>query len=92
MSVGVGVLGTGVMGSEHARLLSRGIPDAHLAGVFDANAARAQAAAAGAIVFPDPKSLIKSDRVGAVIIASPDASHAELTLACLEAGRSRQGP
>src|SRR5438445_36168 len=88
MSVGVGVLGTGVMGSEHARLLSRETPDAHLAGVFDANAARAQAAAAGATVFPDPKSLIKSDRVGAVIIASPDASHAELNLAVLEAGKS----
>jgi len=32
MSVGVGVIGTGVMGSEHARLLSRETPDAHLAG------------------------------------------------------------
>src|SRR6266513_4385207 len=87
MSVGVGVIGTGVMGSEHARLLSRETPVAHLAGVFDANAARAQAAAAGATVFPDPRSLIASDRVEAVIIASPDASHAELTLACLEAGK-----
>ena len=48
MSVGVGVIGTGVMGSEHARLVSREIPVAHLAGVFDADAARAQAAAAGA--------------------------------------------
>src|SRR3984893_9870956 len=87
MSVGVGVIGTGVMGSEHARLLGRETPGAHLAGVFDADAARAQAAAAGATAFPDPGSLIKSDRVGAVIIASPDASHAELALACLEAGK-----
>ncbi len=87
MSVGVGVIGTGVMGSEHARLLSREIPAAHLAGVFDADAARAQAAAAGAAVFPDPRSLIASDRVGAVIVASPDATHAELALACLEAGK-----
>ena len=87
MSVGVGVIGTGVMGSEHARLLRCDIPGAHLAGVFDADAARAQAAATGATVFPDPKSLIGSDRVGAVLIASPDATHAELTLACLEAGK-----
>jgi myo-inositol 2-dehydrogenase/D-chiro-inositol 1-dehydrogenase len=87
MSVGVGVIGTGVMGSEHARLLNRAIPDAHLAGVFDADAARAQAAAAGATVFPDPRSLIGSDRVAAVVIASPDATHAELALACLEAGK-----
>ncbi len=87
MSVGVGVIGTGVMGSEHARLLSRETSVAHLAGVFDADAARAQAAAAGATVFPDARSLIASDRVGAVIIASPDVTHAELTLACLEAGK-----
>jgi len=87
MSVGVGVIGTGVMGSEHARLVSREIRGAHLAGVFDADAARAQAAAADATVFPDPRSLIKSDRVAAVIIAAPDATHAELALACLEAGK-----
>jgi myo-inositol 2-dehydrogenase/D-chiro-inositol 1-dehydrogenase len=87
MSVGVCVIGTGVMGSEHARLLGRDIPNAHLAGIFDADAARAQAAAADATVFADPRSLIASDRVGAVIIASPDATHAELTLACLEAGK-----
>src|SRR3989440_6869864 len=87
MSVGVGVLGTGVMGSEHARLLRCEPPGARLAGVFDAAAARAQAAAAGAAVFSDPRSLIASDSIEAVIIASPDASHAELTLACLEAGK-----
>lgn len=87
MSVGVGVIGTGVMGSEHARLLGREIPGAHLAGVFDADTARARAAAAGAIVFPDPRSLIASDHVGAVIVASPDGTHAEMTLACLDAGK-----
>ena len=87
MSIGVGVIGTGVMGSEHARLLAREIPGAHLAGVFDADAARAKAAAAGAAVFPDPRSLIASNRIGAVVVASPDATHAELALACLEAGK-----
>ena len=87
MVVGVGVIGTGVMGSEHARLIGRETRGAHLAGVFDADTARARAAAADATVFPDPRSLIRSDRVGAVIIASPDATHAELALACLEAGK-----
>ena len=87
MTLGIGVIGTGVMGSEHARLLSRGAPGAHLAGVFDADAGRAHRAAAGAAVFSDPRSLIASDRVGAVILASPDATHAELALACLDAGK-----
>ena len=89
MSVAVGVIGTGVMGSEHARLLGREIPNAHLAGVFDADAARAQAAAARATVFPDPRSLITSDRVGAVIIASPDATHAGTTGSLIFAPRRR---
>ncbi len=87
MTLGVGVIGTGVMGSEHARLLKYETPGAHLAGVYDADAARARAAAAGATVFSDPRSLIASDRVSAVIIASPDATHAEWTLACLQAGK-----
>jgi myo-inositol 2-dehydrogenase / D-chiro-inositol 1-dehydrogenase len=87
MSIGVGVIGTGVMGSEHARLLSCETPGGHLAGVFDADPARAQVAATGGTVFSDPRSLIASDRIGAVIIASPDATHAELALACLEAGK-----
>jgi myo-inositol 2-dehydrogenase / D-chiro-inositol 1-dehydrogenase len=87
MSVGVGVVGTGVMGSEHARVLRREVPGAHLAGVFDADPDRARAATAGAVVFSDPRSLIASERIEAVVIASPDATHAELTLACLEAGK-----
>jgi myo-inositol 2-dehydrogenase/D-chiro-inositol 1-dehydrogenase len=75
------------MGSEHARLLGREIPGAHLAGIFDADTARARAAAAGATVFPDTRSLIASDHVGAVVVASPDGTHAEMTLACLEVGK-----
>ena len=86
MSVGVGVVGTGVM--DRTRTPSRReVPGAHLAGVFDADPDRARAAAAGAVVFSDPRSLIASERIEAVVIASPDATHAELTLACLEAGK-----
>ena len=87
VGVGVGVIGTGVMGAEHARLLSSETPGAHLAGVFDAESARAHSAAAGATIFPDPQSLIASDRIDAVVIASPDATHADLTRLCLEAGK-----
>jgi hypothetical protein len=36
---------------------------------------------------PAPLSLIESDQVEAVIVASPDATHAELTLACLASGK-----
>ena len=87
MSIGIGVIGTGVMGAEHVRILRHETPGAHLAGIFDANAARAQAIASGAAVFSDAHSLIASDQIDAILIASPDATHAALTLACIEAGK-----
>jgi hypothetical protein len=37
MSVAVGVIGTGVMGAEHARLVRRETPGAHLAGISRAS-------------------------------------------------------
>lgn len=87
MSIGIGVIGTGVMGAEHARILRHDTPGAHLAGIFDADSARAQAVASGATVFSDPQSLIVSDQIDAIVIASPDATHAALTRACIEAGK-----
>lgn len=87
MSLAVGVIGTGVMGAEHARLLRNVTNGAHLAAVCDADAARASAAAQGAAVFTDALALISSDKVEAVVIASPDASHAGYALACLQVGK-----
>ncbi|RFB81530.1 Gfo/Idh/MocA family oxidoreductase [Methylovirgula sp. 4M-Z18] len=87
MSLGVAVIGTGVMGAEHARVLREETPGAHLVGVYDADAARARAAAAGTVVFPDPHSLIASDRVDAIVVSSPDATHATLSRTCIELGK-----
>lgn len=87
MSIGIGVIGAGVMGAEHARILRHETPGAHLAGIFDANADRAQAVASRATVFSDPQSLIASDQIDAIVIASPDATHAALTRACIATGK-----
>ena len=87
MSLAVGVIGTGVMGAEHARLLREVTSGAHLAAVCDADEARAKGAAKGAAVFTDAHALINSDKVEAVVIASPDATHAGYALACLAAGK-----
>ncbi len=38
-------------------------------------------------MFTDARALIASDQVQAVIIASPDATHAEYALACIAAGK-----
>ena len=87
MSLRVGVVGTGVMGAEHARILHEETRGAHLAAVADADAARATAAARGAVVHDDPLALIASDAVDAVVIAAPDATHGQLARACLEHGK-----
>jgi myo-inositol 2-dehydrogenase/D-chiro-inositol 1-dehydrogenase len=87
MSLAVGVIGTGVMGAEHARLLREVTGGAHLAAVCDADEGRAKAAAHGAALFTDAQALIASDKVQAVVIASPDATHAGYALACVAAGK-----
>ncbi|PDT44504.1 myo-inositol 2-dehydrogenase [Sinorhizobium fredii] len=87
MSVAIGVIGTGVMGSEHARILREETSGAHLAAVCDADEGRARTAGAGSKVFTDPLALINSNDVDAVVIAAPDAMHGGLVLACIEQGK-----
>ena len=87
MTLGVGVIGTGVMGAEHVRLLREETAGAAVVAICDADAARAQQVAQGAAAFTDPMALISDSRVQAVVIASPDTTHAALALACIAAGK-----
>lgn len=87
MTLSVGVIGLGVMGAEHLRLLREETGGAQVVAVCDADQARAQALAGTARVFSDPMALIEAEEVEAVVIASPDATHAGLALACLAAGK-----
>lgn len=82
----VGVIGTGGMGLRHAVNLDRAVARARLAAVMDVDLDRAREAAAGsgASVFTDAESLIASPDVDAVIIASPDPTHAPLATTCIE--------
>lgn len=87
MTLAVGVIGLGVMGAEHLRLLREETAGVRVTAVCDADSERAGQLAQGAVVFADPIALIASDKVEAVVIASPDATHAGLALACLSAGK-----
>ncbi len=87
MTLRVGIIGTGVMGAEHVRILREETAGARLVAVCDADMARAKAVAGDAAAFTDPLALIADDRVQAVVIASPDATHAGLSLACIAAGK-----
>lgn len=87
MSLRVGVIGTGIMGADHARILHREVPGAQVTMLADTDTARAQEVAEAiptARVTASAHELIASDSVDAVLIASSDATHAEYVLACLE--------
>lgn len=88
-TVRVGVVGTGVMGADHASRLRASVGGATLVGVTDIDPSRAAvtADALGARTFDDAESLIGSDEVDAVLVASHDSAHAEQVLACIEAGK-----
>jgi myo-inositol 2-dehydrogenase/D-chiro-inositol 1-dehydrogenase len=90
MSVRIAVIGTGVMGADHARIFAQDLRGADLRVVCDADGARAKrlADALGAAdAVTDGEAAIARDDVDAVVIASPDFTHAPLSLACIRAGK-----
>jgi myo-inositol 2-dehydrogenase / D-chiro-inositol 1-dehydrogenase len=86
--IAVGVIGTGGMGGMHAENLHTRVANARLAAVSDVDAERAAKIAeqyGSAAVFTDGAELIRDENVEAVVIASPDPTHAPLVLECLKA-------
>jgi len=78
------------MGGMHARILHHKVAGAGVATVSDVDAGRAGEVAeecGGAAIFGDAEEMIRNDAVEAVVIASPDTTHAELTLECLRLGK-----
>jgi predicted dehydrogenase len=84
--VRVGLAGLGRMGRIHAANLAWRCPSAVLAGVYDADPAAAAAVAGelGVRAVPSYDELLST--VDAVTIATPTASHAELTVRAAAAG------
>lgn len=89
MDVRVAVIGAGIMGADHARILADEVPGAKVQVVCDALATRAQevAAACGAEAMTDPLAAIWREDVDAVLVASPDPTHAALTIAAIGLGK-----
>ena len=89
MTIRVGVIGAGNIGTAHARNLARAVSGSQVSAVFDVDAGRAQALATelGATALPSADAVIAAEEVDAVLVASPDALHAQQALACLAAGK-----
>ena len=90
MTVRIAVIGAGIMGADHARIVAGELPGATLQVVCDMDAARAKAVGdslGAADVGTDPEAAIAREDVDAVIVASPDFTHAPLSKACIAAGK-----
>ncbi|TSE00977.1 inositol 2-dehydrogenase [Skermania sp. ID1734] len=85
----VGVIGAGVMGTDHALRITSGTTGAKVRVVSDVceDRARAVASTVGARVVIDPFDAITDPDVDAVLIASPAHAHEKQLLACLAAGK-----
>ena len=82
----VGVVGTGALGSHHARVFASA-PGARLSCVFDLDALKASAVGEplGATVARDLDAFIET--VDAAVVAVPTAAHAEVATRLIAASR-----
>jgi myo-inositol 2-dehydrogenase/D-chiro-inositol 1-dehydrogenase len=89
MTLGIGVVGTGMIGQDHIRRITDALPGGRVVAVADADRARAEKAAEapGATVHDDAASLIAAPEVDAVMVCSWGPAHEEAILPALAAGK-----
>jgi myo-inositol 2-dehydrogenase/D-chiro-inositol 1-dehydrogenase len=87
--IGIGIIGTGKQGTDHAQRIAALGELARVVTVHDPVQQRASevAAAVDAEVAPDDSAVIAHPEVDAIIIAAPSEAHPEFSLACIEAGK-----
>ena len=87
-AISVGVIGSGGMGVRHAETLSGTVSGARVGGVMDLDCLRAEELAAkcgsDVRVFEDEQELIRHDDIDAVVITTPDETHAGMVMECLQ--------
>lgn len=90
MTIRIAVIGAGLMGADHAKIVANELPGASLQVICDMDQSRARGVAdacGAADVATDPEAVINRSDVDAVIVASPDFTHAPLSKACIAAGK-----
>ena len=82
----IAVIGAGLIGMTHIDRALKS-PDVKLAGIADPTPAAADfARSIGVPCFPDYQSLLAATQPKGVIVATPNVTHAQITVDCLERG------
>jgi len=83
VTISIGVLGTGRIGSMHAELIAQRVPGARLAGVFDVMTKSASdlAGRLGCRTYESPEALIAAKDVDAIAICTSTNTHVDLLIA-----------
>lgn len=91
MTLGIGVIGTGAIGRDHARRIEKVLAGASVTALSDVNEDSAKATretvAPAAEVFATGESLVGADNVDAVLVTSWGATHEDYVLAAIAAGK-----
>jgi myo-inositol 2-dehydrogenase/D-chiro-inositol 1-dehydrogenase len=90
VTLGVGVIGVGMIGQDHIRRLTHVLSGARVAAVTDVDLDRARTVADDlprAALHATGQDLIADPDVDAVVVTSWGPTHEEYVLACIEAGK-----
>jgi predicted dehydrogenase len=80
------IVGYGGMGTHHGSQLAK-VEGARLKGVFDIKEERRGAAAAGLRAYASLAEVLADPEIDVVLVATPNDSHREITVAALDAGK-----
>tara|TARA_R100000935_G_scaffold58090_2_gene93847 strand:- start:13222 stop:14268 length:1047 start_codon:yes stop_codon:yes gene_type:complete len=90
-TVRIGVIGTGMIGTDHTRRIQQVLTGAEVVGLYDyalENAQKLQSShAPKATIFDTGEALIASDDIDAVLVCSTGATHEQYVLAAIAAGK-----
>lgn len=87
-SLGIGVIGLGAIGGKHVSVL-KGLREANIVGVSDLNQDLVNKTIAGTTIqgYTDYRQLLAHPDLEAVIIATPDHLHKDITIEAAQAGK-----
>jgi myo-inositol 2-dehydrogenase/D-chiro-inositol 1-dehydrogenase len=91
MSLGIGVIGTGAIGADHARRVTEALTGANVVALNDVNLAQAEAVREklnlNAKIYENGHELIQAEDVDAILVCSWGPTHEEFVVSAVQAGK-----